>query len=415
MTTSDGAWRERALRKTFSSLRHRNFRLFFIGQSISNTGNWLTNVALTLLVLKLAGTGIAVGFVAACQFGPMLLLSAWGGAVADRSDKRRMLLVTQSLEMLQSIGLAVLAFMPRPPLAGLYALATVGGILLSFDNPLRRSFVSEMVPPEDLSNAIVLYSAIVNLSRIFGPALAGLLVVTVGYGWCFTVDAASYVAVLACLVMMRPADLHRPSSAVQARGTVRDSLRYVRSVPELWISFAMLAAISMLAYNFNVTLPLFVTRGLHAGEGTFTMLYSVLSCGSVASALVIAHRNLVTLRDIVRGAAAFGATLLLLALAPGAGAAIPAAFLVGAASIIYMTSTTAIVQVRGRREMHGRVLALQMVFLGGSAAVGGPLLGWIADTTSARALMVIGGAACLGAAAFGALAAPSDGQGAPDE
>ena len=390
--------------KTFSSLRHRNFRLFFIGQSISNSGNWLTTVALTLLVLKLAGTGVGVGFVAACQFGPMLLLSAWGGAVADRSDKRRLLLVTQSLEMLQSIGLAALAFMPRPPLAGLYALATLGGVLLSFDNPLRRSFVTEMVPAGDLSNAVVLYSTIVNLSRIFGPALAGLLIVTVGYGWCFTLDAASYVAVLACLVMMRPADLHRAASASGTKATVADSVRYVRSVPELRNSFAMLAPISMLAYNFNVTLPLFVTRSLHAAEGTFTMLYSVLGCGSVASALVIAHRELTTMRDIVRGAVAFVAALLLLAAVPGTCAAIPAAFLVGAASIVYMTSTTAIVQVRGRREMHGRVLALQMVFLGGSAAVGGPLLGWIADTAGARALMLIGGVTCLAAAAFGALA-----------
>jgi MFS family permease len=405
---SDNGWRDRALGQTFSSLRHRNFRLFFIGQSISNSGNWLTTVALTLLVLKLAGTGVGIGFVAVCQFGPILLLSAWGGAVADRSDKRRMLLITQSLEMLQSIGLAALAFMARPPLAALYAVATLGGVLLAFDNPLRRSFVTEMVPPDDLANAVVLYSTLVNLSRMFGPALAGLLVVTVGYGWCFAIDAASYVAVLCCLVMMRSADLHRSPSPLHTEGTVRESLRYVRSVPELWISSAMLAAISMLAYNFNVTLPLFVTRSLHAGEGTFTVLYSVLSCGSVVSALAIAHRRLSSMRDVVRGAAAFGVTLLLLAAAPNAAVAIAAAFVVGATSIVYITSTTAIVQVRGRREMHGRVLALQMVFVGGSGAVGGPLLGWIADTAGARALMIIGAVGCLGAAAFGAIAMASE-------
>jgi MFS family permease len=389
------------LRSTFLSLRHRNFRLFFIGQSISNTGNWLTSVALTLLVLKLTATGVGVGFVAACQFGPMLFLSAWGGAVADRTDKRRMLLVTQSLEMAQSIGLAVLAFMPRPPLAGLYALTLLGGVLLAFDNALRRSFVTEMVPREDIPNAVVLYSTIVNVSRFFGPALAGLLVVTVGYGWCFTIDAASYVAVIACLVMMRPAELHHQDAPPRINATVRDGLRYVRSVPELSVSFAMLAAISMLAYNFSVSLPLFVMRGLGAGEGAFTMLYSALSLGSVVSSLIVANRNLVAMRDIVRGAALFGVALLLLSVAPSVRVAIPAAFLVGAASLLYMTSTTAIVQVEGRRDMHGRVLALQMVFLGGSAAVGGPLLGWIADTAGARALMVIGGVACLAAAAFG--------------
>jgi MFS family permease len=222
---------------------------------------------------------------------------------------------------------------------------------------------------------------------------------------CFTLDAVSYIAVLACLVMMRTAELHRQAAPPRTKGAVREGLRYVRSVPELRISFVMLAAISMLAYNFNVTLPLFVTRGLGAGEGAFTMLYSVLSFGSVVSALVVAHRNRATIRDIVHGAALFGVTLLLLSVAPGVGVAIPAVFLVGAASILYMTSTTAIVQVEGRRDMHGRVLALQMVFLGGSAAVGGPVLGWIADTVGARALMVIGGVVCLGAAGFGAVTA----------
>ena len=388
-------------RTTFSSLRHRNFRLFFIGQSISNSGNWLTNVALTLLVLRLTATGVGVGLLAACQFGPMLLFSAWGGAVADRSDKRRLLLVTQSLEMAQSIALAVLAFMSHPPLVALYALALVGGVLLSLDNPLRRSFVSEMVPAEDLPNAVVLYSTIVNLSRIFGPSLAGLLVVTTGYGWCFTIDAVSYLAVIACLLMMRPAELHRQPTPSASTQPVREGLRYVRSVPKLWVSFTMQAAVSMLAYNFNVTLPLFVTKGLGAGEGTFTMLYSVLSFGSVVSALVVAHRTLVTMRDVVRGAAALGVSLLLLSMVPGVAWAVPAVFLVGAASLLYMTGTTTIVQLEARRDMHGRLLALQTVLLGGSAALGGPLLGWIADTAGARMLMVIGGVVSLGAATFG--------------
>jgi len=141
---------------------------------------------LILLVLKISGSGLSVGLIAACQIGPVLFLSAWAGAIADRSDKRHLLLLTQALEMAQSIGLAILAFMPHPPLGGLYALAVVGGIVLSFDNPLPAFFVSEMVPAEDVPNAVVLYSTIVNVSRIFGPALAGLLAVTLGFGWCFT-------------------------------------------------------------------------------------------------------------------------------------------------------------------------------------------------------------------------------------
>lgn len=394
----------RALAATFLSLRHRNFRLYFIGQIVSNTGNWLTNVALILLVLKLTGSGLAVGLLAACQFGPILFLSAWGGALADRSDKRRFLLLTQSLEMAESIGLAILAFLPHPPLAGLYGLAVVGGTLLAFDNPLRRSFVSEMVPVEDIPNAVVLYSAVVNVSRIFGPALAGLLVATVGFGWCFVLDAASYVAVLVCLHIMRPVELYRRPPTPRAKGEVREGLRYVRSMPSLWISFVMLAAIGTLSYNFNVTLPLFVTDGLHSTGTVFTVLYSVLSAGAVVSALVVAHRSLVRMRHIIIGAVALGVTMLLLAAVPGVGAAVPVVFLVGMASILYLTSTTAIVQVEGKAEMHGRVLALQTVLIAGTTPIGGPLLGWLADTLGGRAPLVLGGVVSLVAAAFGFVA-----------
>ena len=401
---SGAARLSRTLHQTFVSLRTRNFRLFFIGQLISNTGNWLTNVALTLFVLKLTGSGLAVGILAACQFGPILFFSAWAGAIADRADKRRMLLLTQSLEMGQSIGLATLAFLPHPPLKGLYALAVVGGILLAFDNPFRRSFVSEMVPAVDIPNAVVHYSTIVNVSRIFGPALAGLLVVTLGFGWCFSIDAATYLAVLVCLGMMRPAELYRQPRAPRGTGDVREGLRYVLSIPVLWISFCMLGAIGMLAYNFNVTLPLFVTKALHSTGGVFTMLYAVFSFGAVVSALVVAHRKLIQMRHIIAGAVALGLAMLLLAAVPGVIAAVPAVFLVGVAGILYMTATTTIVQVEGKPDMHGRLLALQTVLMAGTALVGSPLSGWLADTRGGRAPIMLGGIVCLLAAAGGALA-----------
>jgi MFS family permease len=391
----------RALRATFLSLRSRNFRLFFIGQTISNTGNWLTRVALILLVLKISGSGFAVGALAACQFGPILLLSPLAGALADRSDKRHLLLLTQSLEMAQSIGLAILAFMPHPPLGGLYALAIGGGALLAFDNPLRRSFVTEMVVAEDIPNAVVLYSIIVNVSRIFGPALAGLLILTLGYGWCFTIDAATYLAVLFCLAIMRPAELHRRPARPRTKGEVREGMRYVRAMPVLWISLVMLLGVNMLAYNFTVTLPLFVTDALHRSGAVFTVLYAVFGSGAVVSALIVAHRSLVRMRHIIFGAVALGFTMLILAFAPGVGAAVPAVFLVGMASILYLTATTAIIQVEAKPEMHGRVLSLQTVVLGGSALVGGPVLGWLADTMGGRAPIILGAIACLLAAAFG--------------
>jgi MFS family permease len=387
--------------KTFQSLRTRNFRLYFYGQLVSNTGNWLTNVAMTLLVLKLTSSGLAVGLLAACQFGPILFLSPLGGAVADRSDKRRLLMLTQSLEMVESAGLAVLAFMPHPPLAGLYVLAALGGTLLAFDNPLRRSFVSEMVPPKDVSNAVVLYSTIVNTSRMFGPALAGLLIVTVGYGWCFALDAASYLAVLAGLYAMRPKELYRQKPQPRAKGEIRAGVRYVLSVPTLWISFIILAIVGTLSYNFNVTLPLFVTDTLHRQASVFTILYSIFSLGAVISALVVAHRGLVHMQHVLWGALALGLSMLVLAVVPGIGLAIPVVFVVGMASILYLTATTAIVQLEARSDMRGRVLALQTTLLVGTTPVGGPLLGWLADTFGGRAPILLGGIAALVAAALG--------------
>lgn len=391
------------VRKTFLSLRNRNFRLFFVGHLISNTGNWLTNVALTLLILSITDNGLAVGALAACQYGPVFFLSAWAGAVADRTDKRRFLFVTQSLEMVQSLALAVLAFMPNPPLPAFYLLAIVGGCLLAFDNPLRRSFVPEMVRQEDIANAVVLNSIVVNTSRIFGPTLAGLLIVTVGYGWCFAIDALSYLAVIVCLFMMRPSELRRRPPKPRAKGEIRDGLRYIRSVPILWIPMVMLAAIGILAYNFTVTLPLFVTGALDSNDAMFTLLYATYSLGSVLAAIVVANRGLVSVRTIVIGAALLGVCMLILGSIPSAQAAFPIMLLLGGASILYMTSTTANVQVTARPDMHGRILALQSTLMIGGTLIGAPILGALADVAGTRAPILLGGLVCLSAAAFGAI------------
>ena len=341
---------------------------------------------------------------AACQFGPIVLLSPRAGALADRSDKRRLLLLTQSLEMAQSVGLAVLAFQPHPALGGLYALAVVGGTLLAFDNPLRRSFVTEMVVAEDIPNAVVLYSLIVNVSRIFGPALAGLLIVTLGFGWCFTIDAASYLAVLACIVLMRTAELRRrpPRPRAKGRGARRPALRRLDTGAVDQLRHA--DRHPGLAYNFTVMLPLFVIDALHSTEGVFTILYAVFGAGAVVCGLIVAHRGLVQMRHIVAGALALGVAMLVLAAAPGVGVALPAVFLVGMAAVLDLTATTAMVQVRSRPEMHGRVLSLQTVVFGGGSFVGGPLLGLVVDSFGGRAPIFIGGVVCLLAGTFGYVA-----------
>lgn len=403
-TSADVRGRARAaLGKTFHSLATYNFRLFFVGQLISNTGNWLTNVALILFVLKLTHSGLAVGVLAACQFGPMVALSAWAGAVADRTDKRRMLLVTQSLEMAQSAALAVLAFLPHPSIAVLYALAVAGGVLLAFDNPLRRSFVPEMVSKDDLPNAVVLYSTIVALSQVSGPALAGALVATVGFGWCFALDALTYLAVIACLVMMREPELFRQPPTARTGREVREGFAYVASVPRLWISFAMFAMVGLFSFNLRVALPLLVTGALHGTDVAFAVLYATSSLGAVGGTLVVAHRRLVELRHVVTGALALGFAMLLLSVMPTVPAAVAAAFLVGAASIVYMTATTTVAQIDTRRDMQGRVLALQTALIGATALVGGPIVGHLADLAGGRAPIAIGGVVCLAAAALGEL------------
>ena len=399
LTDPTGATRPR----TFQSLRHRNFRLFFTGQLISNSGNWLTTVALVLLVLHRTGSGFAVGLMTACQFGPILVLSAWAGLIADRSNKRRLLVTTQTLEMVESFTLAALAFLPHSPTWAFYATAAAGGCMLAFDNPVRRSFVTEMVGVDDVPNAVTLYSALVNASRIVGPALAGLLIVSVGFGWAFTVDAVSYGFVLVALWMMRPEELRRVPATPRGRGQVREGIRYVTQVPELWISFLMLAVIGTISYNFSVIFPLFIEQGLGGGDGAYTIVYSLFGLGALAGAIAVARRSYASFRNVVIGAALLGVTLGVFAAVPNLTAAYVVVLAVGVTSIMYMTATTAIVQVRADPQMHGRVLALQTVLLIGTTPIGGPLLGAVADALGPRSIVVIAAVAPLLAAGFGAV------------
>lgn len=397
--------RTSVLRRTFSSLRTRNFRLFFIGQLVSNSGNWLTTVAITLLVLHRTGSGTSVGLLAVCQYGPLLVLSPFAGLVADRSNKRHLLYLTQGLEMLESFVLALLAFLPHSPLPAFYMAALAGGTLLAFDNPARRSFVNEMVKAEDVPNAVTLYSAMNSLSRVIGPTIAGGLIVGLGYGWCFTIDGASYLIVLGALVLMRADELRRAPQTRRGAGQIRAGLRYVVSVPELWISFGMLALIGTASYNFTVVLPLFVEHGLHGTDLQYTLLYAAFSLGGVLGTLIVARRTAIGLRTIVLSAMLFGAALLGLFVAPNIYVAYPLAVLIGGASVSYMTATTAIAQLHTQRDMIGRVLALQTVLLIGTTPIGGPILGVVADLAGGRAPVLVGGIAALLAAVLGLIAA----------
>jgi MFS family permease len=395
-------------RDTFRSLRIRNFRLFFVGQLISQVGNWLTLVAQTLLVLQLTGSGVAIGLLTAAQFGPLLLLGAWAGLVADRSDKRKLMMTVQAVAMLQSFALAGLAFMDEPPLGWFYVVAVIGGITTAFDNPARRAFVVEMVPEDHVANAVSLNSALMTSSRVIGPALAGLLVVTVGFGWAFAVDGLSYIAVLVALAMMRSSELSTPDRTPRGKGQVREGLRYVRATPPLFVPLVMMAVVGTLAFNFQVVFPLFVERDLGSSDTTFTVMLSILSVGSLLGALATARLRQIRIRTVALAAVAFAIPMLAMAVVPSLPVAYVVSWFLGVGSITFLTSATAIVQLESTPSMRGRVLALQgMVFLG-STPIGGPLLGWVSEAFGARWGIAIGGFGCLGAAAWGLAMARRD-------
>lgn len=387
--------------ETFRSLRTRNFRLFFVGQAVSQVGNWLTLVAQTLLVLELTDSGVALGALAAAQFGPVLVLGPWAGLVADRHDKRRLLLAVQTLAMGQSFVLAGLAFAGDPPVWAIDAVAVLGGMTMAFDNPARRAFVVEMVGEDDASNAVSLNSALMTGSRVVGPALAGVLVSTLGFGWAFAIDGVSYVAVLVALARMRPAELRRPPPARRGAGQIREGLRYIRSVPELRVPLTMMAVVGTLSYNFQTVFPLFTTRDLEGGINAFTALFALVSLGSLAGALAVARRRTISVRAVAWSAVAYGLAMAAMAVTPVLAVALAVGVGLGLASISFLTASTAIVQIESAPEMRGRVLALQAMLFLGTTPIGGPIVGTVAEHAGARWAIGLGAVAALAAGAWG--------------
>ena len=386
---------------TFRSLGIRNFRLFFTGQLISQIGNWLTLIAQALLVLELTDSGIALGLLAAAQFGPVLLFGAFAGLVADRSDKRRLLMVVQALAMVQSFVLGALAFADSPPVWAIYLVAAFGGLATAFDNPARRSFVVEMVPESDVTNAVSLNSALMTGARVIGPALGGFLIATVGFGWAFWVDGLSYVAVLIGLHLIDPTTIRSAPVQVRGKGQVREGLRYAMSIAELRVPLIMMAVIGTLAFNFQTVLPLFTTRDLGGTDVTFSLLMSVVSVGSLLGALAAARRKDLDVRLVSLTAGAFGMSMLLLAIAPNQPVAFVVGIVMGLTSITFMTTSTAIVQLRANPTMRGRVLALQAIVFLGSTPIGGPIVGAVCERFGARYGLALGAIAAIGAGAYG--------------
>ena len=393
--------RRTGLRRTFAALGVRNFRLYYAGQSISLIGTWMQSVAQSWLVLELSHSGTVLGLAVAAQTVPVLLLGPYGGLIADRVDKRTLLLCTQSVLGLLALTLGILTLTGAVQLWMVFLLAAGLGTVNAADNPTRQTFVNEMVGPQRLPNAVTLNTVIVNASRAIGPAAAGILIAAVGTGVCFLANAASFVAVLIALSLIRTADLHRAPPVTREPGQLREGLRYVRRTPWLLLPLLMMALVGTLAYEFQVTLPLLARVSLHGNAATYGFLTAAMGVGAVVGGLVVAGLPAPRLRRLTLAAAAFGAAILAAALVPGVPAAVAALACVGACSTAFLSTGNAILQLTSESRFRGRVMALWSVTFLGSTPVGGPLVGLVAEYLSPRYALGLGALACLAAAGIG--------------
>jgi MFS family permease len=391
-----------ALRRSVASLHVPNYRRFFAGQIVSVSGNWVQNVAAMWLVLHLTGEGTWVGLTAAMQFLPLLLFGAWGGLLADRFAKRRLLTITQTLLVLPPLALFVLVTTGHVEAWMVIALVFAGGVVTALDNPARQAFVSEIVGADRVVNAVSLNSLLVHSSRIAGPAVAAGVIALAGVGPCFLVNALSFGAMLVALRRMDPTQLHAPKPMVRARGQLREALRYVLGTPRLRLPLLMMAVIGTLSFNFTVLLPVLAKFTFHTGADGYAALSAALAVGSIAGALLMGSRTVVDERFLIVSATAFGGLTLLSAIAPTFPVIMVAFALVGAASVSFAAGTNSAVQLNSAPEMRGRAMALYGMLFIGSTAIGAPIVGWLADAVTPRAGLALGGAAAIMTAAFAA-------------
>jgi MFS family permease len=392
------------IRRALHSLSVHNYRRYFAGQVISISGTWMQTVAEMWLVVQLTGSGVSVGLTAGLQFLPILLLGAYGGVLADRHDKRRLLMITQALSALPALTLWALTLTGNVTIWMVYALVLVRGTVTAIDNPARQSFVSEIVGPERVVNAVSLNSVIVHTSRIVGPALAGIVIALLGVAPCFLVNALSFVAMIVALRAMDPSQLMPPQRTERARGQIRMALAEVRRRPELRIPLGMMVVVGTLSFNFQVLLPLFADFTWHGTAASYALLTSAMGIGSVAGALAAGARNRVSPALLVVSSTLFGVASLAAAAAPSLVTQALALVPLGAASVTFASGVNSTLQLAAGEGLRGRVMALYAVVFLGSTPIGAPIVGWLAGAVGPRAGLVLGGTAALIAAA-GALVA----------
>ena len=387
-----------------SSLRQRNYRLFFFGQLVSIAGTWMQTVAQSFVVLDLTHSGTQLGLTTAARFLPMFVFGPLGGVFADRMDRRRVLYVTQALSGLLAGVFAVTVGTHSIRLWIVYLLALALGFVNVFDNPARQSFISEMVSTGDLPNAVTLNSVAANMARVFGAALGGVIAAAIGLALCFTFNALSFGAVLVSLAAMRSSELFPAKRVSRQKKQVRQGLRYVRNTPELLIPLLMIAVIGTLAWEFQVSLPLMASEVFHGGAASYGVMASVMGGGAVVGGLISAARARPRARALCLAAIGWGIAILAAAVAPSFALELAALVFVGYGSITFNSLAKTTLQLAAKPEMRGRVMALWALAWLGSTPIGGPIVGWAGQAFGARWALVIGGVATL---ACGVLALPA--------
>jgi len=386
-------------RRTFASLRrHRNYRLFFTGQLVSVVGTWMQNIALAWLVVELTRSPLAVGLLAFCRFIPFTVLGLFAGVAADRFDNRRLVILTQATSMAFSALLAVLVLTGPPPLWLIYVLAVLSSTALVFDAPGRHALTFQLVGREELPNAVALNSSLFNASRVVGPALAGVLIAAFGVGVCFAVNAVSFLAVLASLLLMRSSELvplvrdGRPPTLMRG---IREGLSYVRRTPQARLVLAIVTVVSTVGFNFHVILPLLASETLDTGPKVFGILSACFGAGALAGALLAAAFGRASWKVLVAGTGGFSLSLLALAPVTAVWPAAALLFVTGACFSLWTANANTILQLGAPDHLRGRVVSIYLWAFAGLAPVGGLLAGWLTELGGTALSFTVAGATGL--------------------
>jgi MFS family permease len=395
---------KRAGRVTFAALAVPNYRRYIAGQSVSLIGTWMQMTAQSWVVLTLSHSSTVLGLIVALQTLPVLLLCPYGGVIADRVDKRRLMIFLQTMMGLQALALGVLSVLGIVEVWQIGVLAVLLGFNNAFENPARQSFMSEMVGADHVRNAVSLNSVMVNVARSVGPAVAGVMLATIGDGACFLINAASFAGVVFSLTTMDTSQLRPTPPAPRAKGQLREGLAYVRRTPSLLVPLVMMAIAGCLTYEFQVTLPVMASQGLHSGSTGYGFMTAMMGVGAVIGGLYIAGRGKTGLRPLVLASSGFAVAMTMAALAPSLAIELIAMALVGAAMVTFMSTGNSTLQLTSAPDMRGRVMSLWFVAFQGSTPIGGPLVGVVMGSLGARSGLGIG-AVAIGLVALIGLAA----------